>query len=120
MFAPISLIVKGAEGFIAGKLSGGGLAYAMSKPPDHPRGSIHTGLRGARQNARRLMPALVAGACVMVGGYFLAETTVLALFDRAFGIAAAVAELPFNILQGGASVILARLAIEGFKRTKII
>ena len=108
LFAPITLIVKGAEGFAAGILSRG-IANRLSASPAQRR--LHD---------RKLMPALVIGASVMVVGYFLAEATVLALFDSAFGIATAVAELPFNLIQGGASIILARLAIEGFKRTKIL
>ena len=105
VFAPISLIVKGLEGYIAGKLSKS--ADLCTKPSGKP-------------GRRRFTPALITGACVMIVGYFIAESTVLTLFDRAFGFAAAVAELPFNLAQGGISVILARLAIEGLKRSKII
>ena len=102
IFAPISLIVKGLEGYVAGKLAN---STATSR---------------GRPKRRRLMLALIVSACVMVAGYFIAESTVLLLFDRAFGVTAAVAELPFNLAQGGISVVLARLAIEGLKRSKII
>ena len=100
IFAPITLVVKGLEGFIAGELSG---AEHHEKP-----------------KRRKLTLALAAGACAMVAGYFIAESSVLALFDRAFGFAAAVAELPVNLAQGGISVALARLAIEGLRRSKIV
>jgi len=96
IYAPITFIVKGLEGYIAGRVYGNG------------------------NGKGRLMAALVAGACVMVAGYFLGEATVLALFDRVFGFGAAVAELPFNLLQGGISVALARVAIGGFRRSRII
>jgi len=96
IFAPISLIVKGLEGFAAGRIAKGGNGNG------------------------RLTIALIVGACVMVAGYFIGEATVLTLFDRVFGFGAAVAELPFNLAQGGISVALARLAVEGFRRSKII
>ena len=81
------------------------------------QGSVATRRRGP---AHLYATALIAGAAVMVAGYFIAEAAILSLFDRAFGIAAAAAELPFNLLQGGVSVVLARLAIEGFKRSRVI
>ena len=109
LFAPISFIVKGAEGFVAGILSAEGRRSAQDA--DERRRS---------PTSHKLTPALVVGGIVMVAGYFLAEATVLSLFDRTFGVAAAVAELPFNLVQGGVSVILARLAIEGIRQTKII
>ena len=102
IFAPITLVVKGVEGYVAGRLSG--------------RGPVNGG--GAKKPALAL--ALASGACVMVVGYFIAEAVVLSLFDRTFGLAAAVAELPVNIAQGGLSAALARLAIEGLRRSKII
>ena len=93
IFAPVTFIVKGAEGFIAGTL--------------------------ARGSKRGLTIALVLGAAFMVAGYFAAEATILAALDRAFGIGAAIAELPINVAQGVLSVALARVAIEGFRRSGV-
>ena len=100
LFAPISLIVKGAEGLITGLLS--------------------DGWRRAGRRGRGLTPALIVGAAVMAAGDFIAEAAVLSFVDRAFGLGAAVAELPFNLVQGGLSVALARVAVEGLKRSGIL
>ena len=119
IFAPITFLVKGAEGLVAGALSGGGLANGASASGILAGGGIsRPGKKGAAK-ARRLAPALFAAAAVMVAGYFLAEATVLAAVDRAFGLGAAVAELPFNLVQGGVSALLARVAIEGFRRAGV-
>jgi len=104
IFAPITFLIKGMEGYAAGKLSGGGLVNGG--PP--------------KNGKRRLTLALIAGAIIMVLGYFLAEATALSLFDGAFGFTTAVAELPFNVTQGGVSIILARLAIEGIIRSGVV
>ena len=133
VFAPITLIVKGLEGYVAGKISAsagyGGKpsgepadrkhAHADRKPAHADREPAHTDRKPILAQ-RKLMFALIAGACVMIIGYFVAESTVLTLFDRAFGYTTAVAELPINIAQGGISVVLARLAVEGLKRSGII
>lgn len=142
IFAPITLIVKGAEGYIAGKISGLGNARAIGAAghgaaghgaAEHGDGAktAQDGAAGAsaaqtRPNSyagrvlRGLTPALIVGAAVMVAGYFLAEATVLSFIDQAFGFGAALAELPINIAQGCFSVLLARAAIEGMKRFRII
>jgi uncharacterized membrane protein len=120
IFAPITLIVKGVEGYVAGRVSGGGLVNDDAAKGFLARGGIYRRIPSGKPGRRLLMPALIAGACAMVIGYFLAEATVLALFDRAFGLAAAIAELPFNMAQGGISIALSRLAIEGLRRSKII
>ena len=141
IFAPISFVVKGVEGYLAGRISGGGLAGAKIKADKSAAAKLTGGksaaakltggksaeakLTGgksaeARPAASRLTVALAAGAIAMVAGYFLAEASVLSLFDGAFGITAAVAELPINLIQGAASAALARVAVEGLKRTGII
>lgn len=81
IFAPITFIVKGLEGYVTGLLGD-------SRQP-------------GRQAAR--VAAVVAGALVMVAGYFAAEMYILKLFDSSFGLAAAVSELPMNLVQGGIS-----------------
>ena len=77
-FAPFTLIIKGMEGFVAGLIS---------------RRSVQR---------RTLMLAWAAGSVIMVLGYFLAESFLIAIFfgsSSATGIAAASGEVPFNILQ---------------------
>lgn len=86
LFAPVTFVVKGFEGYIAGAIAS-------------CRSGKHAG------ELCRIM-AVAAGAAVMVAGYFLAEATVLQLFDKTFGLAAAMLELPTNLAQGGLSAIV--------------
>ena len=76
IFAPFTLIIKGAEGFTAGLIS-------------------RRAFRG------RDSVAWATGSVAMVGGYFVAEAFVIGLFGSSdsTGIAAALGELPFNVLQ---------------------
>jgi len=92
VFAPVTFVVKGAEGLLAGVLCA-------------------KGAKGAR-----LMAALCAGAGVMVAGYFAAEATVLRLAGAEFGFWAAVGEVPVNALQGALSVVFARLLLLGLSK----
>ncbi|MDQ7849704.1 MAG: ECF transporter S component [Armatimonadota bacterium] len=86
-FAPFTLVIKGIEGYLVGRLAG----------PTTP-------LR---------LRATVLGGAWMVAGYFAAET----LFARFLGIAptpatavaAALTEVPFNIVQVTAGVVVAVL-----------
>ncbi|HEY3248661.1 MAG TPA: ECF transporter S component [bacterium] len=86
-FAPFTLAVKGLEGYLVGRLAG---ATTPSR-----------------------IAAAVAGGAVMVGGYFLSEV----LFAKTLGIAptpgaavgAALTEVPFNLVQVAAGVIVAVL-----------
>ncbi len=87
LFAPITFVVKGAEGLAVGLL--------ISKM--RKAGGLKHG---------RLIAAVVAGAVIMVAGYFLAEAFLLSAFDEAFGLMAAVAEIPYNSVQGILSAIL--------------
>jgi len=63
-------VIKGAEGFVAGTLAGPKEGRTMNKT----------------------IVAWVAGGLCMVGGYFLVEVFM-------YGLAGAVAELPFNTVQ---------------------
>jgi len=92
VFAPVTFVVKGAEGLVAGLLCA-------------------KGAKGAR-----LLAALCAGAGVMVAGYFAAEATVLRLAGAEFGFWAAVGEVPLNALQGAMSVVFARLLLLGLSK----
>lgn len=87
VFAPVTFIVKGLEGYIAGELAARGERAA--------RGQIYR------------IAAVIVGALVMVLGYFVAEAFILSLFDSTFGLAFATAELPFNLVQGAISALAA-------------
>jgi uncharacterized membrane protein len=86
VFAPITLVVKGIEGYVAGAIS-------------NPRGKSHV------TELKRII-AVVSGALIMVAGYFFAEAYILGYFNEGFGYAAAVTELPINLTQGGLSAVL--------------
>ena len=87
LFTPITFVVKGLEGLVIGAL-----VSQMRKTGVMKHG--------------RLIIAIVTGATIMVAGYFLAEAFILGAFDEAFGLAAAVAELIPNSVQGILSAIL--------------
>ena len=78
IFAPFTLIIKGFEGYVAGLIS---------------------------QKNYRLSTVLIAwaaGSLIMVVGYFLTESLFISLVfgsSQYTGIAAALGELPFNIVQ---------------------
>lgn len=86
-FAPFTLVIKGVEGFIVGRLAG-------------------------RAPASRLAATVLGGAW-MVAGYFTAEV----LFAQPLGIAptpgaavgVALTEVPFNLIQVAAGVVVASL-----------
>lgn len=87
LFAPITFIVKGLEGYIVGSIASG-------KAPEKNMFDY------------KMVVSVVAGAIVMVAGYFVAEAYLLGFFDKAFGLAAAVSELVPNLLQGGISAVI--------------
>jgi uncharacterized membrane protein len=86
-FAPFTLVIKGLEGYLVGRLA---------------------------QNARGVpVAAMIIGGASMIAGYFAAEV----LFARTLGIAPvpaaavglALSEVPFNVVQVAAGVVVARL-----------
>lgn len=85
VFAPITFVVKGIEGFVVGLI-------ARKK--------------GVIKSSPWLLVATITGAAIMVAGYFIGETTILKLLDPTFGLTAAVTELPGNSIQGIASVVI--------------
>ena len=89
IFAPVTFVVKGLEGLVAGVI-----AHSGSR---HREGGI---------SVKRIL-AVAAGAVVMVGGYFLSEAYILGMIDNSFGIAAAVTELLPNLVQGSISAVVA-------------
>ncbi|MFO7637658.1 MAG: ECF transporter S component [Clostridia bacterium] len=78
IFAPFTFVVKGLEGYIVGKIAD-------------------------RKSVKRIILAAVIGVTVMVAGYFASEWLILPLFDKTFGMAFAIAELPFNGVQAAAN-----------------
>jgi uncharacterized membrane protein len=66
LFAPFTFVVKGLEGYVTGVIGYSGQSV-RSVP------------------ARRSIVAVIAGAIVMVGGYFVSEAFILGFFDSAFG-----------------------------------
>jgi uncharacterized membrane protein len=110
----------GADGEPSGNVPGGDLARAASAGGGHgPSGGAPRGLFGALGGSKTLFICL--GAATMVAGYFVAEATVLRLFDSgAFGWAAAVTELPINLIQGCVSAILARIIAASLKAAKLV
>lgn len=89
-FAPITLIVKGLEGLVAGLISNG-------------------------RDIHRDVLAVLIGGSIMVFGYFVAETYLLG-----YGAAAALVELPGNIFQvvaGGIIGVPAAFAVRRYTRS---
>lgn len=104
LFAPITLVVKGIEGLVVGLLAVHGINAPANATDDHRMAS------GKAAHLSTIIAAAV-GAFIMVAGYFLAEAFLLGAFDEAFGLAAAVAELLPNSIQGVLSAILGYILI---------
>ncbi|MDD4495545.1 MAG: ECF transporter S component [Eubacteriales bacterium] len=86
LFAPLTLIVKGLEGYLIGKINAlniGGLSAAWKR-----------------------VIAVSAGMLVMAIGYFTGEAYILSIFSKDMGYAAAAAEFPLNMLQAGISGVV--------------
>jgi uncharacterized membrane protein len=86
LFAPLTLVVKGLEGYLTGKINGlniGGLSAVWKK-----------------------VIAISVGMLVMAVGYFIGEAYLLSLFSKEMGYAVAAAELPLNMLQAGISGVV--------------
>ena len=60
------------------------------------------GLSGLFHDRKFRVVGPILGALVMVGGYFIAEAL---MFRQRIGMAAALTELPFNLIQGAAGVL---------------
>lgn len=82
-YAPITFIVKGLEGYIIGLI-----AYSSDK---------------SRKGELLRLAAVLAGAAVMVAGYFIGDLYLLKFMGQSFGISAALSGLPGNSIQGGVS-----------------
>lgn len=69
-WVPFTLVIKGAEGLVAGYIAG----------------------NRENRNLQRILVAWVVGGLVMVGGYFLVQVYL-------YGLGGALVELPFNFVQ---------------------
>ena len=105
IFAPFTFIVKGLEGYVIGRIINGRKQEVE--------------VEVSQNKELRKILGLIVGALIMVAGYFIAELTVLKFFDPAFGYAAAIAELPFNLIQGGVSVVMGYLLTTILQKTGI-
>jgi len=76
-FAPYTLVIKGLEGYLAGTIRDG-------------------------KSTRRDVLGWLVGALVMVSGYFLTEAYVMA-----FGVPAALVEVPSNMVQVLSGAVIA-------------
>lgn len=84
-FAPITFVVKGIEGLVVAMIAGKAIKSGASY---------------------RTVAAVAVGAVIMVAGYFLAEAYVLSIFNKEFGLTAALGELVPNLIQGGLSAVV--------------
>ncbi|MCX8130527.1 MAG: ECF transporter S component [Clostridia bacterium] len=99
IFAPVTFVVKGIEGYLVGLIA--------ADTDGNSKGNIYR------------IVAVVMGALTMAAGYFVSEATILRLFDVNLGYAAAVAELPGNLVQGAASAVVGYIAVSVFVKAGI-
>lgn len=99
MFVPVTFVVKGIEGLVVGLIAN---------------------KNGKASEARKII-AIVVGALIMVVGYLVFELTVVRLLlDKTLAVSTIIAELPGNLIQGGASAIIAYSFLAVLEKTNII
>ncbi len=91
-WAPFTLIIKGLEGYMAG--------FAASS------------WKQEKMNYKFSIFILLIAALIMIFGYFIVEVFM-------YGMGAALAELPGNIFQGGASIVISIAIITTLKKVGI-
>lgn len=103
VFAPVTFFVKGFEGYLAGLI-----VYKFYRA-------------GERRISKEIIKliAIVSGSIVMIGGYFVSELYVLSIFDKSMGLAKALMDLPFNVVQGVACSTIAFVLAAILDRYKI-
>jgi len=116
IYMPVTFVVKGLEGFLAGFIAYRWLLKkkdrkVMSGTEKAGSGSLADIVRPKTGNSIRNITAITAGALFMVAGYFLAEAYILGLVDKAFGLAYAFANLPMNLIQCGLSILIGYLLL---------
>lgn len=68
--------------------------------------------RRGRASAFRFTLSAVLAEAIMVSGYFLFETVI-------YGVGGAISSIPFNLLQGGAAIVLSTVVVLFLRRIKI-
>ncbi|NSW90548.1 MAG: ECF transporter S component [Firmicutes bacterium] len=113
IFAPITFIVKGLEGYFVGRIAHYKREDIKANEEGNMEYKTETGMeqsllhnKSAGKYEIRKVIAIIIGTLIMVAGYFIAELSVLKLVDPTFGYTAAITELPFNLIQGGVSAVL--------------
>jgi len=99
IFVPITFVVKGIEGYIVGLIAG----RRGEESPGH---------------IKRLL-AVIAGALVIVSGYFILELTFYRMIDDSLAVAAIISEVPGNLVQGGISAVIAYIFTTIIDKTNI-
>ena len=84
IFAPVTFVVKGLEGYV--------VAYLSER-------------KNINAEAAKII-AVVVGSLIMIAGYFIGETFLLSLIDKTYGYSYAINELRTNIVQGGICSVL--------------
>lgn len=117
LFVPVTFIVKGLEGLVVGLLTAQirKSEFNALQSPQTPKTRETSGA----SFQYRLIVSVIAGAAIMVAGYFLAEAFLLGIFDEAFGMTAAVTELLPNSIQGVLSAILGYILVNLLSKMKI-
>lgn len=92
IYAPVTFIVKGIEGYVIGIIAA--------------RAANNNNVDRNRNGDEIRLLAIIAGAVVMIVGYFLAEAFVLGFIDEEFGIATAVGQLFPNFVQGSVTAVI--------------
>lgn len=101
-FGPWVCLVAGGLGAALADVYGGYASFAPLTFLAHGLEGLAAGYLAAQSSdLRRLLLAWAAGTLVMAGVYFLGETTIMGM-----GLAAAAAELPFNLAQNLAGALL--------------
>jgi len=101
IYAPVTFVVKGLEGYIIGILAENKQANRLPM-------------------VAKITLSTLVGAIFMVAGYFVSEATFLRAIDENLGFAAAVTNLPTNIAQGGTSVVVAVLLLTALLKSNAV
>ncbi len=118
IYIPVTFIVKGFEGYLVGVIARKGSRKQTADSSRQEAGSTRLAEAGRSLSERngiaaygRNAVAVIAGAVVMVLGYFLTEAFILGLIDNTFGYAYAFANLPLNLIQGSLSIVVSYVFI---------
>jgi uncharacterized membrane protein len=97
IYGPYTFIIKGLEGLIIGILIN-------------------------KNNKRSTLSYIIyftIGAIIMVAGYFISEAFIINNFFKGYGTVTAIANLPFNAIQGALSIIAATLLSAAMDKNKL-